>query len=303
MKYRIYFLILIVLVIIVIAVFYRDKWDLAEAETAVIEWRGKEIIFPSKVRCTYWGRDTVCADIKTPYKVLLYTDSIGCISCKLQLYKWNSLIEMTDKLMVGQLSFLFYFHPKDEDYLQSLLKRQDFRHNVFIDSEDKLNTENNLPVDMKYQCFLLDKDNKIILVGNPTMNPDIWSLYKKIIMGEEFNERNDMSITTVGIKQEELELYGLKVHETTTGTIILENTGNVPLLIKDITTSCGCTVPIWNRQPIKPGFKTEIKIEITPDTSGYLWKTVTIFCNIEKGYIRLTVKGMVNDLKKEVVQR
>ena len=43
---------------------------------------------------------------------------------------------------------------------------------------DKLNT---FPKDSRYQTFLLDKYNKVVCIGNPTENPQIWSLYKQII--------------------------------------------------------------------------------------------------------------------------
>lgn len=38
------------------------------------------------------------------------------------------------------------------------------------------------------------------------------------------------------------------------------NTGNQPLIITDIKTSCGCTTPEWPRNPIMPGAKGEIKV-------------------------------------------
>ena len=38
------------------------------------------------------------------------------------------------------------------------------------------------------------------------------------------------------------------------------NTGNQPLIITNIQTSCGCTQPEWPRNPIMPGAKGEIKV-------------------------------------------
>ncbi len=38
------------------------------------------------------------------------------------------------------------------------------------------------------------------------------------------------------------------------------NTGNEPLIITNIQTSCGCTTPEWPRNPIMPGGKGEIKV-------------------------------------------
>jgi hypothetical protein len=40
---------------------------------------------------------------------------------------------------------------------------------------------NNFPQEREYQCFLLDKQNRVVMVGNPVYNHAIWELYKKII--------------------------------------------------------------------------------------------------------------------------
>ena len=53
----------------------------------VKEWQGKEIRFPEKPVFTRFVTDTT--DYRIPvaagYKVVVYVDSIGCVSCKLQL--------------------------------------------------------------------------------------------------------------------------------------------------------------------------------------------------------------------------
>lgn len=267
----------------------------AEAEKIVTEWIGREIIFPTDIQCTYLGQDTVCPDRDASYKILLYTDSTGCTSCKLQLYKWNTFIEEVDSLIPGQVSFHFYFQPKDEKELKFLLRRDHFKQAVYMDRGNKLYEANKLPDNMSHQCFLLDKDNKVLLIGNPTLNPQIWDLYKQIIMGEENTEQEDILYSTVEVEQAEIELQDTQMHETATGIFILKNTGDVPLLIKDISASCGCTIPEWDKRPIKPGEKTEIKVKVTPDNAGYLRKTVTVFCNTKRGTIPLTVKSMVKN--------
>lgn len=285
---------LVFLVVFYISVSCQRMQNLSNAEKIVDEWVGKEIIFPSDIRCTYMGRDTICSDVTTPYKILVYTDSAGCTSCKLQLYKWNSLIEDSNILMSDQVSFLFYFQPKNEKELQFLLRKNDFEHTVFIDNSNELSVINKLPNDTKYQCFLLDKDDKVVLVGNPAINLKIWNLYKQAILGKV--NQDNISVTTVEVEQTEIELQEeLKVYETTTGIFVLKNNGSVPLLIKDIITSCGCTVPEWNKQLINPKDKTEIRLKVTPDALGYFKKTAIVYCNTEKGYIWLSVEGVVKD--------
>jgi hypothetical protein len=39
-----------------------------------------------------------------------------------------------------------------------------------------------IPTNEEFQCFLLDKDNKIVMIGNPAKHQEIWDLYKGKIM-------------------------------------------------------------------------------------------------------------------------
>jgi hypothetical protein len=60
----------------------RNKYG--EAEKTVTEWMDKTIQFPDKMVLSVYGRDTLSTSFPdTPYKILLYTDSTGCTSCKL----------------------------------------------------------------------------------------------------------------------------------------------------------------------------------------------------------------------------
>jgi len=70
--------------------------------------------------------------------------------------------------------------------------------------------------------------------------------------------------------------------------MMYRNTGNTDLLINRAETSCGCTVPRWSKDPLKPG-KTN-SIEVIFDTSGRAgkqYKTVTIFSNARNSIVRL----------------
>jgi lipocalin len=52
---------------------------------------------------------------------------------------------------------------------------------VFFDTANNINKLNKFNPNAKYQCFLLDKNNKVVFVGNPTYSYAIWQLYKKTI--------------------------------------------------------------------------------------------------------------------------
>lgn len=57
------------------------------------------------------------------------------------------------------------------------------------------------------------------------------------------------------------------------------NTGTEPLVITNARGSCGCTVPVWPKEPIMPGQSSEIKISYATNRLGKINKTVTITTN------------------------
>jgi hypothetical protein len=81
---------------------------------------------------------------------------------------------------------------------------------------------------------------------------------------------------------------GLRVFEFT-------NTGNQPLIISEVFSSCGCTVPKKPDGPIAPG-KTG-KIEVKYDTSrvGPIRKTITVNSNSDTPIVALKIKGEVTN--------
>ncbi|WP_394368018.1 DUF1573 domain-containing protein [Flavobacterium undicola] len=72
----------------------------------------------------------------------------------------------------------------------------------------------------------------------------------------------------------------------------------MPLLIKDVNTSCGCTVPEWYKGIIKPNKNGEIKIVYDAKYPGRFNKTITVFYNGKDSPINLTIKGEVPYPKK-----
>lgn len=155
------------------------------AQNIVTEWMGKTLEIPEGINSYFMNKDTIAPPSKAPYKIFVYTDSTGCTSCTLRLQAWKNYIQEADSLLGNNLDFLFYFQPKDEKELQFLIKRDKFEHLIFMDRDAKLLKLNSFPSEMEYQCFLLDSNNKVISIGNPTLNPKIWELYKQIVMNDK----------------------------------------------------------------------------------------------------------------------
>ena len=116
--------------------------------------------------------------------------------------------------------------------------------------------------------------------------------YKEIISGKKADK---VPTTDIRIARPEIEVPDLRIGSTAQAAFVLENTGNKPLVITHIDASCGCTKPSWNRSPVMPGEKSEIKVEIIPDKAGAFDKTLRVFCNTAAGSTPLKIIGMVEE--------
>ncbi len=78
-----------------------------------------------------------------------------------------------------------------------------------------------------------------------------------------------------------------------TCTFNFKNTGNSPLVIHQAIASCGCTVPQYPKEPIKPGESGQIIIVYngTGKFPGHFKKSITIRTNGKKEMTRLYVEG------------
>lgn len=260
----------------------------------VNEWNGKEIKFPSHSIFTVLGKDTVDFSFAdTDYKVLTYIDSMGCASCKLQLPRWKEWVLEVDSLTDGQVPFLFYFHPKDMKELRYLTRRDGFSYPVCFDEKDELNRLNRFPSDMTFQTFLLDRNNKVVAIGNPIHNPKVKELYVDLITGKE-SPKTVGNSTTVSVNQTTIDFGSFPKTEKQERTFVLTNIGNKLLVIQDVTTSCGCTKVEYSKEPVRPSGTLELKVIYEAEQAEHFNKAITVYCNADNSPLRLTVKGNAN---------
>jgi hypothetical protein len=79
---------------------------------------------------------------------------------------------------------------------------------------------------------------------------------------------------------------GLRVFEFT-------NTGDAPLIISDVKSSCGCTVPKKPDGPIAPGASSTIEVKYDTNRVGPIRKTVTVYSNASEPMVALKIKGEI----------
>ena len=71
------------------------------------------------------------------------------------------------------------------------------------------------------------------------------------------------------------------------------NTGDAPLIISKVSSSCGCTIPKKPEEPILPGNKGEIQVKYDTKRVGPIRKAITVISNASTPTKVLKIKGEV----------
>ena len=79
------------------------------------------------------------------------------------------------------------------------------------------------------------------------------------------------------------------------------NTGKEPLVLTNVRSSCGCTVPKWPRRPVLPGKSSVIKVKYTTSRMGSFHKSITVYSNAKTSPIVLKIKGKVIKKPDEIM--
>ena len=266
-----------------------DKKD--QFARLVQEWQGKEIVFPQDMAFTRFVTEPM--EYRIPdaeYKVLIYVDSTGCTSCKLQLPKWKELIAHVDSATNSNIPFIFVFQSKDDRELRYILKRDNFDRPVCIDRNNRFDELNQFPQEITFQTFLLDRNNKVRMIGNPIYNLAVKDLYLKQLTGKTSSDRDRIK-TTVKAINNKVDFGTFLKSEEKTAVFEIENTGDNPLVILGISTTCGCTTANYYKHPAKPGERLRIEIRMTPKDTGFFDEIVTLKCNTTSP-VKVKIRGI-----------
>jgi len=81
------------------------------------------------------------------------------------------------------------------------------------------------------------------------------------------------------------------------------NTGDAPLIISRVYSSCGCTIPKKPEDPIAPGATGIIEVKYDTKRVGPIRKTITVYSNAEESTKAIKIKGTVLDDTKSVLEK
>lgn len=138
-----------------------------------------------EMQCRVQARDTLLADSRKPdLRFVVYVDTTECSPCVLdKMYHWNDMLDETRQYH-ERLRYIFIIAPKSgqlEDVYLSL-ESSGLKSPVYIDTSYAFRKANpEFPEEPMYHAFLLDRNDSILLVGNPVSNSKIKEIFRRMV--------------------------------------------------------------------------------------------------------------------------
>lgn len=151
-------------------------------------WEGRPLYYPVDSVFESFGENYVRKyELKrTEYAIVTYMDSGCCQSADtLQLKGWKNFLQELQMRANGEVTCLFFLHPENRGELVSLLKEEDFRFPVCIDEDNVFYKLNRFPQEERFRTFLVDKNRKVLAIGNPAKDDAVKEIYFNILFCKE----------------------------------------------------------------------------------------------------------------------
>lgn len=145
---------------------------------------GTQIILPQSLEYISGTDSTYENQDRALFTILIWYDSTMCSTCKLSGLQSLAEIELFCRDSVDNAIVSVIFSPpviahKTFREVLSMTKRD---YPILVDYTGVFIRENSkLPKTSYLHTFLLDKDSKIVLVGDPILNTVLWKTYKKYL--------------------------------------------------------------------------------------------------------------------------
>ena len=107
-------------------------------------------------------------------------------------------------------------------------------------------------------------------------------------------DADDSELPVIEFEEDVMDFGEISQGEKVKRIYRFTNTGKSDLIISDAKGSCGCTVPRWPKQPIKPGQSGDIEVVFDSNgKQGRQHKTVTLIANTKPNTTVIALKGDV----------
>jgi hypothetical protein len=250
------------------------------------EWTNKKIKIPDNLSYSVYIKDTATVNIKnSAFKIVTYIDLKECSVCRLNLPSWKSFIEEMNSLSQNKIPVLLFIHTKDIMKLRYDLRSNVFNYPVCVDTDDLLNKTNKLDKDERFRTFLLNKDDKIIAIGNPATNEQIKKYYFQIIANQhpsKYSTKKEESI----IIPHTIDLGEFDWNKIIKKSFDLVNNSNDTVFFNDIYSSCECVRLSKTKLILLPNSRKTMTFTFKAEKAeGSFYREIILNDNNKKEYV------------------
>lgn len=118
------------------------------------------------------------------YRYVVFYDSVLCSTCSLKNMLYWELLKDSVTSLGANVDFLFIFQPPatERGMFVNELRFHRSNLNIFVDTSSCfLRNNSHIPHNTNTHAFVLNNNNKIVLVGNAQNNPHIENLFFRFI--------------------------------------------------------------------------------------------------------------------------
>lgn len=149
-----------------------------------------------------------------------------------------------------------------------------------------------------YSNVYLDKNSLSSALGFIETAPIIIVLNKgKIKEMKAFHKETEQESAKNGaslkVSQTHINFGTIKKEEVTEFNVIFENNGTDTLHITEIELSCECLSSSYSSLNLEIGEKKTVTFQLTPDNSGEIFRTITLYGNFQESPLEIEVNGLV----------
>ena len=173
-----------------------------------------------------------------------------------------------------------------------ILNGYTYKFPIYIDKENKFSELNDINGKNNFNTFLINREHRINLIGNPTYKRSIEKLYFKILKINS-KEKYIRYKTKTNINTKVVDFQNIKLGHTVKYILKIKNTGSKYFYITDVKSSCGCINVNYSRNKLSPMKTTKLIITYKAREEVDFFETIQIYSNSLQNPIRVEVHGNV----------
>jgi len=147
-------------------------------------------------------------------------------------------------------------------------------------SDLKPGEKTNINVSFNSSNRIGEQEKYIYVISNDEQNSELKFLLKGIVIDKSVGLTKDVKAPKLVLLESQHDFGEVEEGKVVETYIGFKNDGQVDLTINDVKTSCGCTAALLTSKTLKPGEKSNVRIDLdTSKREGKLTRTVTLFSN------------------------